>query len=83
MSRWPRSRWPGCWPSRGVTSVIVGPSRIEQLEDNLGAASLVLTEEELRSLDAATQPEPIYPGTLDRALGALAERSSSWTKPRS
>ncbi|MCK9878210.1 aldo/keto reductase [Frankia sp. Ag45/Mut15] len=67
----------------GVTSVIVGPSRLEQLEDNLGAASLVLTEEELRSLDAATQPEPIYPGTLDRALGALAERSSSWTKPRS
>ncbi|WP_285223394.1 hypothetical protein [Frankia sp. AgPm24] len=43
----------------------------------------MLTEEELRSLDAVTQPEPIYPGALDRALGALAERSSSWTKPRS
>src|SRR3954469_25100079 len=45
----------------GVTSVIVGARNDEQLSDNLAAASLSLTEEEVDRLDAVSaQPLP-YP----------------------
>ena len=40
----------------GVTSVILGARTTEQLEDNLGAASLTLTEEELEQLSAVSKP---------------------------
>jgi aryl-alcohol dehydrogenase-like predicted oxidoreductase len=53
----------------GITSVIVGPSKVEQLQDNLVAADLTLTDDELRSLSAATEPAAPYPATLDRAYG--------------
>jgi aryl-alcohol dehydrogenase-like predicted oxidoreductase len=41
-----------------VTSVILGARTLEQLEDNLGAADLVLSEEETARLDAASDPAP-------------------------
>ena len=44
-----------------VATVLIGASRIEQLEDNLRAADLVLDAEELGKLDALTRPEPPYP----------------------
>lgn len=53
----------------GVTSTIVGPSRLSQLEDNLRGAELVLGEDELRGLGAATPLEPIYPSSMDRRMG--------------
>ena len=53
----------------GVTSTIVGPSRLSQLEDNLIAAELVLDEQELRDLAAATALQPIYPSSMDRSMG--------------
>jgi aryl-alcohol dehydrogenase-like predicted oxidoreductase len=53
----------------GITSVIVGPSKVEQLRDNLAAAGLTLTADELASLSAATEPAPMYPATLDRSYG--------------
>jgi aryl-alcohol dehydrogenase-like predicted oxidoreductase len=53
----------------GITSVIVGPSRVEQLQDNLAAADLTLSADELSRLSAATEPAPTYPATLDRAYG--------------
>jgi aryl-alcohol dehydrogenase-like predicted oxidoreductase len=52
-----------------ITSVIVGPSRVEQLIDNVGAASLALSDQELAELDATTAPAALYPATLDRASG--------------
>jgi aryl-alcohol dehydrogenase-like predicted oxidoreductase len=46
----------------GVTSVILGARTIEQLEDNLLAADLHLSEEQLALLDRASDPEPAdYP----------------------
>ena len=39
-----------------VTSVILGARTVEQLEDNLGAAGLHLTEEDTRRLDEASDP---------------------------
>ncbi|MDK1490115.1 aldo/keto reductase [Sinorhizobium sp. 7-81] len=44
-----------------VTSVLLGASKLHQLEDNLGAAELALSEGELSALDAETVPAPVYP----------------------
>jgi aryl-alcohol dehydrogenase-like predicted oxidoreductase len=45
----------------GVSSVIVGASRPAQLAENLAAADLCLTEDELTTLDSLDPPAPIYP----------------------
>jgi len=47
-----------------VTSVILGTKRIEQLTDNLGAIDILLSEEELRSLDQVSQLPAEYPGWM-------------------
>ncbi|MCI8211959.1 aldo/keto reductase [Pseudomonas sp. S25] len=47
-----------------VTSVIIGAKRIEQLADNLGAVNVVLSDEELARLDAASALPPHYPGWM-------------------
>ena len=47
----------------GVTSVLLGATRLHQLEDNLGAASLKLPEEDLAELDEATAITPVYPSS--------------------
>ena len=38
-----------------ITSPIIGPRTLKQLEDNLGAVDLNLTEEEVQLLDKASQ----------------------------
>jgi len=65
----------------GVSSVILGARTLEQLDDNLGAAGLHLSEEERETLDAASDPAPAdYPygelGTEQRAR-TLPEPSGS------
>jgi aryl-alcohol dehydrogenase-like predicted oxidoreductase len=47
-----------------VTSIIIGAKRIEQLEDNLGAVDVALTEEELSRLDAVSALPASYPGWM-------------------
>ncbi len=47
-----------------VTSVILGAKRLEQLNDNLGAVDVVLSEEELQSLDHVSQLPAEYPGWM-------------------
>ena len=54
--RRPRSRWPGCSARPAVTSLIIGARTDEQLLDNLGAASLALTEDERAALDKVSAP---------------------------
>ena len=44
-----------------VSSVLVGASKLHQLEDNLGAADITLSEAEIAELDAATTPLDVYP----------------------
>ncbi len=44
-----------------VTSVIIGAKRLDQLQDNLTAVELVLTQEELRQLDEVSAVAPEYP----------------------
>jgi aryl-alcohol dehydrogenase-like predicted oxidoreductase len=47
-----------------VTSVIIGAKRIEQLNDNLAAGSLKLSEDELKRLDDVSALPPEYPGWM-------------------
>jgi aryl-alcohol dehydrogenase-like predicted oxidoreductase len=44
-----------------VCSLVIGARTIEQLQDNLGALSLALTQEEIRQLDEVSKPEKGYP----------------------
>lgn len=45
----------------GVTSTIVGASRLEQLESNLAALEFVLPVDALARLDAVSRPELVHP----------------------
>jgi aryl-alcohol dehydrogenase-like predicted oxidoreductase len=45
----------------GVTSIIIGANKMSQLEDNLKAADLELTPEEVEQLSRATAPRALYP----------------------
>ena len=46
---------------RDVTSILIGASKLNQLDDNLGAANVSLSEAELAELDAATELSPVCP----------------------
>lgn len=47
-----------------VTSVIVGAKSVAQLDDNLAATALALTDDEIGRLDAASALAPEYPGWM-------------------
>jgi aryl-alcohol dehydrogenase-like predicted oxidoreductase len=44
-----------------VSSVLVGATTLEQLDDNLAAADLVLSPEDIAALDELTRPARVYP----------------------
>jgi aryl-alcohol dehydrogenase-like predicted oxidoreductase len=44
-----------------VSTILLGASKLSQLEDNLGAANIQLSAEELAELDQMTAPAPLYP----------------------
>jgi aryl-alcohol dehydrogenase-like predicted oxidoreductase len=47
-----------------VTSVIIGAKRLDQLQDNIGAVDLKLTEDEMKLLDEVSALPPEYPGWM-------------------
>jgi len=47
-----------------VTSVIIGAKRLDQLHENLAADSLVLTPDEIKTLDEVSALPPEYPGWM-------------------
>ena len=49
---------------RHVTSVIVGAKRVDQLDDNIAATTLGLSETEMAALDAVSALPPEYPGWM-------------------
>jgi aryl-alcohol dehydrogenase-like predicted oxidoreductase len=51
-----------------VSSIIVGASKLYQLEDNLKAVEVELSEEELNELDAMTATAPLYPHWFNNNL---------------
>ena len=68
----------GCTPSQfalawvmgqpGVTSAIIGPRTLEQLEDNLGAVQVAISEADRSRIDEVAEPElaivPCYHGSM-------------------
>jgi aryl-alcohol dehydrogenase-like predicted oxidoreductase len=52
-----------------VTSVIIGASNLQQFSDNVAAANLTLTQEEIEVLDALTTPRPLYPYSMAALSG--------------
>ncbi|HTB98605.1 MAG TPA: aldo/keto reductase [Terracidiphilus sp.] len=52
----------------GVSSVLLGASKITQLEDNLAAAHWAMTEEELAMLDSLTRVAPTYPNWFNAKI---------------
>ena len=53
-----------------VTTIIIGAKTMEQLDDNLAAAGLQLTAEEVSKLDAVSALPPEYPGWMLERQGA-------------
>ena len=53
-----------------VTSVIIGAKRLDQLQDNLAAVELTLTQDELGQLDEVSALPPEYPGWVLPFQGA-------------
>jgi aryl-alcohol dehydrogenase-like predicted oxidoreductase len=76
----PMAKARGCSPARlslawllakpVVTSVIIGAKRLEQLQDNLAAVELTLTQDELGQLDNVSTLAPEYPGWVLPFQGA-------------
>jgi len=52
-----------------VTSVIIGARNLKQLDDNIGAVEVELTDEDLDALDEVSKLPLAYPGWMD-ALGS-------------
>jgi aryl-alcohol dehydrogenase-like predicted oxidoreductase len=60
---------------KSVSSILIGASKLSQLEDNLGSTSVQLDQSELQMLDDATRLAPAYPNwffdsMLDKTLAA-------------
>ncbi|MEZ2445490.1 aldo/keto reductase [Chitinophaga sp. RCC_12] len=51
-----------------VSSVLIGASKVQQLEDNLKAASIELSVAEVELLDSLTAPGPLYPHWFNHNL---------------
>jgi len=56
-----------------VTSVIVGAKRREQLDDNLAAAQIVLSADDLATLDAVSRLPGEYPGWMLELQGGYRD----------
>jgi aryl-alcohol dehydrogenase-like predicted oxidoreductase len=63
-----------------VTSVIIGASSREQLQDNLAAADLTLNAEQLTALEIASDIAPIYPQWWDTAMGVDGPQPTTRTE---
>jgi aryl-alcohol dehydrogenase-like predicted oxidoreductase len=56
-----------------VTSVLIGANRTDQLQDNIGAAAVKLTEEDLAAIDTASALPPEYPGWMIARQGGYRQ----------
>jgi hypothetical protein len=59
---WELSQYSGSTPIR--PPVILGAKRLDQLQDNLAAEELNLSEDEIRLLDEVSTLPPEYPGWM-------------------
>jgi aryl-alcohol dehydrogenase-like predicted oxidoreductase len=57
----------------GVTAALIGPESLDQVEENLGGAALVLTDDVVAQLDAASRTRLPYPADLYEELDGTFE----------
>lgn len=66
-----------------VNSVLIGTSKRSQLENNIKAIDLQLTQEEIAELDKATQLNPVYPNWfIDNAFDQPVAQALGKYNPR-
>ena len=64
-----------------VATILIGANKMAQLEDNLAAADLRLTGDELANLDTLTTPASIYPNWFNaRTVDTVASKALSGEK---
>ena len=66
---------------RVVSSVIIGAKRLDQLDDNIAAAGIDLTETELDTLAQVSALPREYPGWMIETLGARKRLLAAATRP--
>jgi diketogulonate reductase-like aldo/keto reductase len=64
-----------------VSSVIVAARKVEQLEDNIGAVDLQLSEDDTRLLDSASDPGVPYPKWMVLQLDTAEDPRSKTLHP--
>lgn len=64
-----------------VTSVIIGAKRVDQLDDNIAATGIRLSEDELKQLDAVSALPREYPGWMLERQGNIVVISSHSNNP--
>lgn len=64
-----------------VSSVIVGATRIEQLDDNIAATRVELSGPDLDTLDKVSALPAEYPGWMFQALGGRAKQLAAAGRP--
>ena len=57
-----------------VSSVIIGAKRLDQLDDNIAASDIELTEAELDALDQVSALPREYPGWMFETQGGRAKQ---------
>ena len=64
-----------------VTSIIIGAKRLEQLEDNLKAADVELSDDELDALDQVSGLPQEYPGWMFKQQSGRAKQFAGLGRP--
>ncbi len=67
---------------RAVTSVIVGAKRIDQLDDNIAASEVRLSDEELAELHSVSALPPEYPGWMFERQGEYRRQQIDQSRQR-
>ena len=63
-----------CMGQPGVTSPIIGPRTMEQLEDNLGALDVVITDEDRARIDELVPPGGVFAPFYEADFGPHEQR---------
>ena len=59
-----------------VTSILLGASRVSQLDDNLGAENVALSAEEVAELDRETAPAEVHPNWFQKKVADAQVRDA-------
>lgn len=64
-----------------VSSVLIGASKLPQLDDNLGAINVALTQAEIAALDELTVLPPVYPNWFTDRIAVDQPLAEALAKP--